>query len=194
MTRDNLLAYARLLHRLYRRRAEMPKEWALIQRRKHWLTGFKAMVFRHGADGEVVVAIKGVRPWDIRDLVSVPIRRTIGYPRSTLRFARRMLEQYGSKLTIVGHSGGGGIASWLGAELGVPTVTFNSGRTKAALRNDGSRQINVFIRGDKWGDPERGFYAMPLKGETIVLDPPPGVRGKHMMGPVVKALKRRETR
>ena len=187
MTGSDLIAYAKLLRRVNWPWAPIPDDWELVQLRKHWLTGFYAGVFRQLSTGKIVVAVKGVRPWDPRDLVAVPIRRTLGYPRSTLGIAKKTLGRWGPGATIIGHSGGGGVASWLGHKLGLPTVTFNSGRTKAALLNDGSQQINVCIRGDKWGDPWNGLYRMPLQGEYLVLDRPKG-RHPHFMRAIIDAL------
>lgn len=192
-TSADLLVYARLLQRTYWPRAAIPEGWTFLGHQRHWLTGFDSGVFHHASSGETVIAIKGVRPWDIRDLASVPVRRTLGYPRSTLGIVERIVARHGPQVTLIGHSGGGGIASWLGQQLGLPSITFNAGRTRAALRNDGSKQLNVCIRGDIWGDPEHGLYGMRLPGDYLFLDPPPGWRARHMMGTVIRALEAVET-
>jgi pimeloyl-ACP methyl ester carboxylesterase len=190
-TGADLIVYARLMRRVNWPFAPVPDGWELVDYRKHWLTGFNAGVFRRASTGDVVVGIKGVRPWDLRDLAAIPIKRTFGYPRSTLRFAETVLDRWGPGVTFIGHSGGGGVASWLGHELGRPSVTFNSGRTKASLLNDGRRQINVCVRGDVWGDPWNGLYGMKLPGEYIVLDPPPHARRIHFIRAVIEALELR---
>jgi hypothetical protein len=192
LNHHELITYARLLGRVNWPFAKIPAGWELLQYKKHWLTGFNAGVFRRTDGGETVIAIKGVRPWDPRDLTAMMVRRRFGYPRSTLRFAEAMLRKWGTPMTVIGHSGGGGVASWLGYKLGLPTVTFNSGRTRAALLNDGAKQVNVCVRGDKWGDPWNGLYGMKLPGEYLVLDPPRGIRNRHFMRPIIAALESNE--
>ncbi len=187
----DLITYAKLMRRVNWPFAPVPEGWMLVEFKKHRLTGFNAGVFRRKATGEIAVGIKGVQVWDLRDLIAVPIKRTFGYPRSTLRYAKSVLERFGPRVTFIGHSGGGGVASWLGHELGRPSVTFNSGRTRASLLNDGRRQVNVCVRGDRWGDPWNGLYGMKLAGEYIVLDPPPRARRIHFIRAVIEALELR---
>jgi pimeloyl-ACP methyl ester carboxylesterase len=188
LNHHRLITYAKLLGRVNWPFAKIPSGWELVQYKKHWLTGLNAGVFRRTDGSETVIAIKGVRPWDPRDLTAMALRRHFGYPRSTLKFAESTMRKWGPPITIVGHSGGGGVASWLGHKLGVPTATFNSGRTRAALLNDGTLQTNVCIRGDKWGDPWNGLYGMKLPGRYLVLDPPPNIRNRHFMRAIIAAL------
>lgn len=173
------------------RRARLPHGWALVQIWRHWLTGLTAGVFHCHESGETVIAIRGVRPWDPRNVASTIVRRRFGYSKASLVFARSVQRKNAGFLTIIGHSGGGGMASWLGYKLGVGTVTFNSGRTKSSLLNDGRRQFNVCVRGDFWGDPWRGLYGMPLPGEYLVLDRPMGSRRTHSPATIIRALKER---
>ncbi len=186
--RIRLLTLARLMRRAYTRRQALPPRWIEEGRRSHWLTGLDLVRYRNTVSGERVIAIKGVEAWDPRDLVAVVIQRRFGYRRSSLRLARKLLATTDSGASIIGHSAGGGLASWLGHELGLPTVTFNSGRTRASLVNDGRRQTNVCIRGDGWGDPWRGFYGMPLPGRYVVLDKLPGSGNRHLMKAIIAAL------
>lgn len=173
------------------RRAGTPDGWVLERIWRHLLTGLTAGVFRSNNSGETVIAFRGVRPWDLRNLVSALVRRRFGYSKASLHFAQIVQRQDAGTLTIVGHSGGGGMASWLGYKLDVPTVTFNSGRTKWSLLNDGRQQFNVCVRGDFWGDPWNGLYSMPLPGEYMVLDRSKGSRQTHSPRAVIRALKER---
>jgi len=186
-----LITYAELSLRMDWRRADTPNGWALERIWRHWLTGLTAGVFHCHNSGETVIAIRGVRPWDLRNVVSALVRRRFGYSKTSLRFAQSIQRQDTRIVTIIGHSGGGGLASWLGYKLDVPTVTFNSGRTRSSLLNDGHRQFNVCVRGDFWGDPWNGLYSMPLRGEYLVLDRSMGSRQTHSLVAIIQALKER---
>lgn len=188
--RQRLATLARLMHATYTRRLPLPSGWVETGRRGNPLTGVNAAAFRHPGTGEVVVAIKGVNAWDIRDLIFIAVHRTIGYGESAVQLVRKLIGETDSDVTIIGHSAGGGLASWLGERLAVATVTFNAGRTRSSLANSGRRQVNVCIRGDRWGDPWRGFYRMPLPGRYVVLDRRPGSGNRHLMPAVVTALER----
>jgi hypothetical protein len=90
-------------------------------------------------------------------------------------------------LTVIGHSSGGGTASFLGAVLGLSSITFNGARTRAALRNDGAHQLNVIVRGDFWGDP--AVLPGRLAGKTLWLDGD-GLarRERHSLAAIVAGL------
>ena len=189
MHADRLIEYAELALNLEQPRVTPPEQWQRIQYWKNRMTGLTAAVYRCERDGEVVIAWRGVRAWNPRDVLGALVRRRCGYSRQSLLFARSVVRAYGRNVTIIGHSGGGGLASWLGQKLRVASVTFNSGRTKWSLLNDGHKQTNVCIRGDFWGDPWNGLYSMPLPGRYLVLDRPVGSRGTHGLAVVIGALR-----
>lgn len=144
-----------------------------------WLTGFDATVWNNGS--ETVVAILGLE--GLLDVIGSFIRRLFGYDPRILEWVKKYNPD-----VVIGHSGGGGIASWIGSKIRVRTVTFASGRTRWSLENDGTNQTNVWITGDRWGDPEAG-YGMPLKGTNIVLKPVPGY-DLHQMPSIIAALEK----
>ena len=188
---DRLLVYAELALNLERRATPLPEFWRRVRSWKNPWTGLTAAVFRCEAEDKTVLAFRGVRVWNPRDLIGALIRRRCGYTSISLRLARSVAQEFGADLTIIGHSGGGGLASWLGGQLGVPSVTFNSGRTKWSLLNDGERQTNVCISGDFWGDPWNGLYGMPLPGQYLLLDRPEGKRETHAIPVVLAALRKK---
>lgn len=160
------------------------------QRLRALLADLRVAAFVNRGEGLVAVAIPGTRV-NLRGVFAVLRRRIFGgSSRLATSFADRVRGEFpGSLLTVVGHSSGGGIASHVGAVLGLPTITFNGARTRASLVNDGSRQLNVIVRGDFWGDP--GILPGRLAGETVWLD---GGnlrrRDRHAVPTIVDALER----
>lgn len=185
-----LMTLAQLQHRVNTPVARMPDGWAIARIYRDW-TGLDIFVFRNKTIDATVMAIKGVEVGDPRDVISMLMRRAFQrYSPNSRRLAQRWRDQWDpDRFVIIGHSGGGGLASWLGGELDVPTVTFNAGRTEASLANDGQQQVNVIIRGDEFGDPISGLYGMPLAGIDIYLDADRG-EGTHWMETIIAALRR----
>jgi pimeloyl-ACP methyl ester carboxylesterase len=185
-----LVTLAVLQRRVNTAVTRLPDDWSIARVHRDW-TGLDVFVFRNKGIDATVMAIKGVEIGDPRDVISMLMRRAFQrYSPYSRRLAERWRDEWNpDRFVIVGHSGGGGLASWLGAELGVPTATFNAGRTEASLTNDGHRQVNVIIRGDEFGDPISGLYGMPLPGIDIYLDADRG-EGTHWMATVIAALER----
>lgn len=153
-----------------------PQGWTL---EAHTTEGLDAYVYTDGVD--TVLAIAGTHT--IADLVAIPIRRAFGYSDRYLEIA----EAWDADI-VVGHSAGGGVASWVGAELGIWSVTFNAAVPIAeALENDGTRQVNVIIDGDRWGDPENRRSGAALAGTYVTLTAPVGVP-THPMATIIEAL------
>jgi len=173
------MPYARLLASFERpARMAMPDGW---ERALDWrslgrarrlgaaLADLRMAAFVNRGARTVAVAILGTRV-NLRGVLAVLRRRTFGgSSRSAVAFVRRVGVAFpGHAVVVVGHSSGGGIASHVGAVLGLPTITFNGARTRAALQNDGALQLNVVVRGDLWGDP--GILPGRLAGATLWLE------------------------
>lgn len=196
---ERALPYARLLRALEVRGAPLPQGWALAMDRRSFgvarrlsalLADLRLAAFVDPGEGTAAVAILGTRV-NLRGVFAVLRRRLFG-GSSSLAIAFVDLvraELPGHALTVVGHSSGGGIASHVGAVLGLPSITFNGARTRSALLNDGSRQLNVIVRGDFWGDP--GILPGRLAGETMWLDAEGTSRpDRHSLPAIVLALER----
>lgn len=163
-TTAQLLTFAKLQSRVASRSYALPSGWAVTEDKKFFITGFHAMVFT-GPAAMKVIAIEGVS-LALRDLIGVGVRRLFGYDSRIAEWVRAHDPDL-----VTGHSGGGGIAAWLGWYLPVDTVVFNSGRTRQSLLNDGTRQTVVYITGDRWGDPVNGMYGSAMKGTQVELTP-----------------------
>lgn len=193
------LPYARLLQALEVRGVPLPEGWELaadwrsfgtVRRWCSVLADFRAAAFVNEADGTVVVAILGTRV-TLRGVFAILRRRIFGgSSRLAIGFVTRVRAAFpGRDVIVVGHSSGGGIASHTAAVLDLPSITFNGARTRAALVNDGARQLNVIVRGDFWGDP--GILPGRLRGRTLWLDAD-GVprRDRHSLTTIVHGLER----
>ncbi|MCW5718183.1 MAG: hypothetical protein KIS68_10180 [Bauldia sp.] len=194
---ERALPYAQLLRSLEVQGAPLPHGWQAgfdrrafgpVLRCRAVLADFRAAAFVNAAERTVAIAIPGTRV-NLRGSLGVVHRRVFG---GASRLAMALVGLVRTELrdhavTIVGHSSGGGIASHVGAALGLPSITFNGARTRAALLNNGDRQLNVIVRGDFWGDPN----VLPgrLAGRTLWLDGEgAGPRGRHSMSTIVERL------
>lgn len=170
---DELLILAQLMAH------HPPEGWTRVVRRRH-LFGLTSTIYRATDDGRTVWAFDGANgPGQV---LAIVFRRLFGYRLGTLANQPR-------PTIVIGMSAGGGKASWIGYRLGVPSVTFSAGRTRAGLRNDGRQQTNISVRGDPFGDPWNGLYGMPLPGRYVLLDRPKGF-ASHSMAAVLEALRR----
>jgi hypothetical protein len=96
-------------------------------------TGFGARVFLSEVTGELIVSFAGTDPTSVKDWWT-DIRQSLGFETGQYEKARRIAEALAdpnngidlNKITFVGHSLGGGMASLAGAITGSKTITFNS--------------------------------------------------------------------
>jgi hypothetical protein len=148
------------------------------------LTGFSPATFVSCSGEAVVVVLDGLRDFDFRDYVAGGLGRAGGgYSRLALDFAAALVAAYpGHDVSIIGHSAGGDVASYVAGALGLPSITFNAARSEASLTvNDGSRQLNVIVRGDPVAD-----RSPSLPGMTLYLDM--DTERPHLIGTVVDGL------
>lgn len=165
----NMLVYALMLLGV------APSGWQMVYEGQQ---GLDAYVYANG--DQVVLAIQGTET--LTDLLAIPVRRVAGYDDRYLDLAAG----FGVD-AVVGHSAAGGLASWIGYELGVPSVTFNAAvPTDQAMLNDGTRQTNVVVTGDVWGDPSNG--RAHLAGTYVYLPSVPPGTNAHAMTTVVEIL------
>lgn len=154
-----------------------PGGWHVVTERH---LGLDAYVYEH-ADGSRVLAIQGTET--ASDLVAIPIRRIFGYSDRYVEMAM----DYDVDV-VIGHSAGGGMASWVGHVAAIPSVTFNAAvPTRQALQNNGALQVNVVVGGDRWGDPEARPLEGHLAGTYVRFDAPAGMR-THPMTTVLAAM------
>lgn len=170
---DELILLAQLMaHR-------PPEGWRRQTRRRHAF-GLNSTIYEHAGDGKTVWCFDGANaPGQI---LAIPCRRLFGY-----RLGSLAAEPPPS--VVLGMSAGGGKASWIASVLSARSVTFNAGRTRFSLRNDGSLQTNIAISRDPFGDPWNGLYGMPLPGRYVLLPRPRGFIS-HSMAAILEALRR----
>lgn len=166
-----LIAYALMLIGI------TPAGWRLDYRDTAVLD---AAIYSNG--GETVLAIGGTHT--LVDFLAIPLRHVAGYDDRYVALA----EAWGADI-VIGHSAGGGLASWVAAEAGAASVTFNAAAPmREALQNDGARQVNVIVAGDRWGDPDARADDTPLPGVTLYLPPAPPGLNSHPMTTVLAIL------
>lgn len=95
----------------------IPDGWEQTDRYTRPIVGTEMNLYS-GPGGQQVLAIEGIN--GVRDAVFAPFKRVFGYSPQVLDYVRT-LQEANPNLTVVGHSGGGLMASWLGGQLGVPT-------------------------------------------------------------------------
>lgn len=190
MDYQTLLLFAQLLANTTGNLDQLPDSWSQADHYYRPQNGTEMNVYTDG-NGQAVLAIRGAN--QLRDILYAPWKRAFGYSDADLAYARQVAQQY-PNLEIIGHSAGGGLASWLGNQLNLPTVTFNAGRPPAATEGTGTNQTNVAISGDIWGDPQHvrdgGVLGGPLPGNYVYLNAPNGISGLqlHRMPTILAAL------
>jgi len=100
------------------------------------------------------------------------------YANTVRQMAQRNYPGY--KITLTGHSEGGGEASYAGNRLGLDTYTFNSARNAFSTEQgsgSSSRQVNVYTIGDFVGDPDVSKLAGKglLPGVNVFVGPTGGL-------------------
>lgn len=119
-------------------------------------SGFYGTTFFHCREKAIVVAIRSVEFYDLRDFLGALDRQIAsGEAEPALVFFDAIRARYPDySISVTGHSSAGGIASWVGAVRSVPTVVFDATRTDASLSNDGRDQLAVRVAGDVLSDPD----------------------------------------
>lgn len=179
---QQLIEFAKLLHHTHIPFKDIPEGWKKIDKVVIPSGGFYANIYS-GPNANMVMSISGQRPHRPRFLWDMIVTRRI-LSRYNMKILDRVmyhLDTYPQRdFTFIGASGGGGVASWLGWAFKKPSVSFNGGRTKWSLLNDGTKQDIVYVKGDGWGDPYNGRYGMPMPGNELVLEQEPGKETHHM--------------
>lgn len=173
-TRLELLKYAKLASAVY---SESSRDWTDGNKiSDDWdtlaandsFTRFKACLYVHKVTQEVVLAFRGtekdsgVLPFTV-DLATDGIQWLGALPFPYLQaavFARAAKAQYGDRLTIVGHSMGGGLATFAGLMTQTKTVTFNA----AGL--GGVANFSAYVLGTR--EPRNYISNYNIVGETTV--------------------------
>lgn len=129
-------------------------------------SGLQARVFRKTLSGECVIAYKGTKPSMVSDLAADLRIVCEDIPRQAYEAmahtATWKAKLGAAKVTLLGHSLGGGIAQVVGITTGIRFVTFNAPGmwTNAIGICNFSRLTNTLQRGMnfiKWGDPVGNF-------------------------------------
>lgn len=177
--------------------------------------GFNATVFTRGSAQsgrrEIVIAFlgpepRGLPPDKLRDWIkSNWPSRTVGptpvpFERAA-EFARLVQKQFDAsdRISVIGFSLGGTLASFVGNLLKLETTTFNAPTQSLApvprLGDEAAPNLtNIITAGDTisdpLADPDEGKLtaeARPLPGQTFVVDPP-SAGTSHELGHVTKYI------
>lgn len=133
------------------------------------LEGFSAAIYRNDKSGEIVVAFRGTdqrREFVTSDLngrMSGALRVVdpsyVDPQYQTASDLLRVVKQKWptAKVSVTGHSLGGCLASYAGAQNGISNVvTFNAARNSFCTSGNNPNQVNVSVAGDVVGDPGTG--------------------------------------
>ena len=129
------------------------------------LAGLQVATFIHCSAPAIVIVFDATDPADPRDLLVGLMRQILGgWSPFSLRFVDAVSIAFPSfHISIVGHSSGGGLASYAAGARNLPSITFNASRTIAATTNDGSKQLNVIVLNDPIADPN-ALSLRPIRG------------------------------
>lgn len=131
------------------------------------VSGFDPATFVSCTGRAVVIVIDGLIDFDLRDYVTAALRRAGGGASpQAVRYTAAILDAYPDhSVTVIGHSAGGDVASYVAGAFGLPSITFNAAPSEASRTgNDGSRQLNVIVIGDPIAD------RAPLPGTNLYLE------------------------
>jgi hypothetical protein len=144
------------------------------------VVGFYATTFIHCSAHAVVIVYRSLSNFDVRDYVVGLVRQIVGGESTMpLIFFDRVKALYpGYAIMVVGHSSGGGLASYVGAVEHVPSIAFNPVLFDAALLNPGDQQLVIRITGDIYSDPAAGPAPAILRPVQNFLTPPRDIRGQ----------------
>jgi hypothetical protein len=131
MTTNNnpleILTYANLSNAAYGNGA-VPIGWTLLKTSPPSDTGFAAMAVRNDATGEIVIAYRGTD--GLKDLtdsdLQLALQKVPDQYAAADAFYTDIKNEYGSNITLAGHSLGGALAQLVAAITGSPAYTYNA--------------------------------------------------------------------
>lgn len=131
------------------------------------LTGFSATLYQNTKTGEVTIAYRGSQDpithpndWVSNYNARISAQLRVFFPGyvdpqyQTADDLARIVKQNYSKVSLTGHSLGGGLASYAGKQHGIEKVyTFNAARNPFSTGGSDRSQVNINVAGDNVGDP-----------------------------------------
>ena len=131
----------------------VPKNWTDLDRHETSPSGFEAVSFKNG--NEIVISFAGTDPKDLSGDVATDVTLAAGDSSPQLREAAlyycRVMADYADnpnlKITLTGHSLGGGLASLIGVFFDARAVTFDQAPfRKAALNPQVKQNLLDYLR------------------------------------------------
>ena len=135
-----LLEYAQIANQVYGSRAEfrlagwdcheLEVDQPFLRGGKLWSNGFQGGCFHNRSRNELVIAFKGTVRSMATDLLAdltIAVQRIPAQADTALRCVDRWRSMApGARVTLTGHSLGGGLCQVVGSWRGLPYVTFNA--------------------------------------------------------------------
>lgn len=138
-----------------------------------------AGLYAHQETGEAVLVLRGTRPLSLKDWL-VNIRTTHGSETSHHRQALATTlaaSKIAPRLFVAGHSKGGGLAQYVSAQTGIPSVTFNTVGLPCSLAEPATLPLPSIEHFMVKFDPVSNLGGVLDKGATGIVGPLASARG-----------------
>lgn len=192
---ERLITYSMLMTNAYLKNQPMPLGWVRISRKFFLASAQQVVLFYHPETDAHAFCWHGQKPWWPQSMLQSVLRQKfdIPYPEIFKEWIDEQVKDHMiQRFVVIGHSGGAGIAQYMGWLYATPAFCFEGGaaaqHTFDARLNTGRFGLtSVWIKGSKWGDGDQGKGVPP--GEVIRLDPIPG-KWEHNPITITKALEK----
>lgn len=186
--------------------AMVVNDTSVFQGGSMFTSGLQGRVFKKVRGNEVVFAFKGTVPTMMSDItadLAIVLNRAPGQARDARMYAERWRRAYpDAKITLVGHSLGGGICQLVGTALDIKFVTFNAPGMLEAARGISPffSGVGRIMRALGGGMPEAGVnyrrswdlvgnFGAPIGRRVEIAGGSTGPLASHSIDPFVEVIR-----